>query len=601
VSLNFDYADVTLSQRNTLTRGWPLFKSGNERLNSRSSFTSKSRWGRQSPAVPSLHRLLVTSLLTEGFLFLIGAQNLSSIRFEFKPIPFRLENDESPARNAPETMPGGVAVFDYNHDGRPDIFFANGSNLATLKKDAPKYRNRLFRNDGNGVFTDVTDAAGLAGKGYDMGVAVGDYDKDGNPDIFVTGVDGNTLYHNNGDGAFTDVTGKAGLNHSVDPQYGPIWSIAAAWVDVNNDGLLDLVVVNYLQWTYSSHPLCSADGIADYCHPRFYKGMPDQLFLNKGDGTFQDVSAGWGLRDHVGKGMGIGVADYDLDGKPDLFITNDAYYNFLFHNLGNKFEEVAFPAGVVLPEDGQFVSGMGLDFRDFNNDGYPDIAFVALVNQTFPLFQNTGKGDFKEVTSPSGMRAESLRMSGFGAGLYDFDNDAWKDLFVTRGDVESVSTPGKPVAQYNTVFRNLGPSGKWQALTEKARLSASPPKRHRGCAFGDLDGDGRVDVVTTALASNAEIWMNRSPSSGHWLDIVLQGTKSNRDGIGARIKLVSKSGVQYSHMTSSVGYASSSLGPVHFGLGPDIVADRIEIHWPSGIVQMLHNVPANQVLKVTEH
>ena len=532
-----------------------------------------------------------------------GSPPPSPIRFELKTIPFRLENDETPAKNAPETMPGGVAVFDYNGDGRPDIFFTNGANIATLKKDSPKYRNRLFRNDGNGVFTDVTDAAGLAGSGYDMGVAVADYDNDGFPDIFVAGLHHSTLYHNNGNGTFTDVTVKSGLDavlNRPDPKYGPLWAITAAWVDVNNDGLLDLFVVNYMQWEYSPNPLCGFKNVADYCAPKFYKGQANQLFLNKGDGTFQDVSEKWGLRDHAGKGMGVGVADYDLDGRPDLFVTNDASYNSLFHNLGNKFEEVAFETGVALPEDGNFVSGMGLDFRDFNNDGYPDIVFVALNNQTFPMFQNTGKGDFREVTTPSGMRDLSRDMSGFGAGLYDFDNDGWKDLFVSRGHVESITMPNQPVDQYNTVFRNLGPSGKWGALTAQAGLDAAPPARHRGCAFGDFDGDGRIDVVVTALGRNAEIWMNRSPNTGHWLDIALRGTKSNRDGIGARIKLVTKSGAQYNHMTTSVGYASSSDGPVHFGLGPDTHADLIEIHWPSGTVQILKDVEADRVLKVTE-
>jgi hypothetical protein len=298
--------------------------------------------------------------------------------------------------------------------------------------------------------------------------------------------------------------------------------------------------------------------------------------------------------------MGVGVADYDLDGRPDLFVTNDALYNSLFHNMGNKFDEVAFEAGVALTEDGAFISGMGLDFRDFNNDGYPDIAFVALVNQTFPLFQNTGKGNFREVTSESGMREASLKMSGFGAGLYDFDNDGWKDLFVSGGHVQSIRLPGQHVDEPNVVFRNPGASGKWTPLIEEAGFTSIPPARHRGCAFGDLDGDGRVDVVVTALGQDAEIWMNRSEKSGHWLDIALQGTKSNRDGIGARIKLVTRNGAQYNHMTTSVGYASSSDGPVHFGLGTDTQADSIEIHWPSGIVQTLQNVSADQVLHVTE-
>jgi hypothetical protein len=497
-------------------------------------------------------------------------------------------------------MAGGVAVFDYNKDGRPDIFFTNGANIATLKKDSPKYSNRLFRNEGHGVFTDVTKEAGLGGTGFDNGVAVGDYDNDGYPDLFVAGVHHNTLYHNNGDGTFTDVTAKAGLDHSSDPQYGPLWSITGAWVDVNNDGLLDLFVANYLHWDYQKEPTCGVGDFYDYCAPELYAGQPNQLFLNRGDGTFEDVSEQWGIRSHIGKAMGVGVADYDLDGRPDLFVTNDRFYNFLFHNTGQKFEEVALQSGVALVEDGAFIAGMGVDFRDFDNDGYPDIVTVALNNDTFPLFRNLGGGRFEEITYPSGMRAMSLRMAGYGPAFYDFDNDGWKDLFVTRGNVERVSKPGVPVDEHNTVFRNLGASGKWQALTEEAGLDASPPARHRGCAFGDLDGDGRVDVVATALGKEAEIWMNRSEGAGHWLDIALEGTKSNRDGIGARIKVGTKAGAQYNHMTTSVGYASSSHGPVHFGLGAEERAEQVEIHWPSGILQTLRNVAGDRVLSVRE-
>jgi len=530
-----------------------------------------------------------------------GSSPTGQIKFALNRLPFRVETDETPDfPHAPATMAGGVGVFDYNKDGRPDIFLANGANIETLKKDDAKYSNRLFRNDGNGVFTDVTTEAGLAGTGYDMGVAIGDYDNDGFPDLFVAGVRGHSLFHNNGNGTFTNVTAKAGLDRCNDPKYGPLWANAAAWVDVNGDGLLDLFVVNYLQWDIKTEPFCGSPGAYDYCSPKRYEGLPNQLFLNRGDGTFEDVSEKWGLRGLIGKGMGVGVADYDLDGRPDLFVTNDAYYNYLLHNTGEKFEEVAFAQGVALVEDGEFISGMGLDFRDYNNDGYPDIVLVALNNQTFPIYRNKGGKGFEEVTYSSGMRQLSRQMGGYGAGFYDFDNDGWKDLFISRAHVERIPKPGMEIEQYNTVFRNLGASGHWQALTAEAGLDAAPPARHRGLAFGDFDGDGRVDVVVTALGKEAEIWMNRTVGSGHWLDVSLEGTRSNRDGIGAVVKVVTSAGPQYNHMTSSVGYASSSHGPVHFGLANDPKAKLVEIRWPSGTVQTLRDVEGDRVLKVNE-
>ena len=528
-----------------------------------------------------------------------GSAPSSPIHFSPSPIAFSLDSSETPQRHAPETMAGGVAVFDYDRDGRPDIFFTNGANIDTLKKDSSKYWNRLFHNNGNGTFTDVTEKAGLKGGGFDTGVAIGDYDNDGYDDLFVAGVYKSTLYHNNGDGTFTDVTAKAGLA-KPDKEFGPLWSVAAAWVDINNDGLLDLFVVNYLSWDGTKEPDCKYEGKPEYCHPKFYRPQPSQLFLNNGNGTFTDISEPSGIRAHPGKGMSAAIADYDNDGLPDIFITNDKLFNFLFHNKGhNKFDEVGFEMGVALPEQGNLISGMGCDFRDLNNDGFPDIALSALQNESFPIYQNASGTAFEEITARSGMTILSNTMAGYSVNIADFDNDGWKDIFVSRGDVASPNMADRiHVDQPNTVFRNL--HGKWAALAGEAGFDALPPHRHRGAAVADFNGDGKLDIVVTALGVPAAIWMNDSAGNHHWIEIALEGTRSNRDGIGARIKVTAGGFVQYNHMTTAAGYASSSDTPVHFGLGDSAAVDEIEIRWPSGTLQTVKKVAADQILKVKE-
>ncbi len=545
---------------------------------------------------------------SEQFLsVLTGAALPSVIKFEDiaqkAGVHFVTENSPTPEKHQPEAMPAGVALFDYDGDGRLDIYLVNGAEMPSMVKTDPKYYNRLFHNNGDGTFTDVSERAGVTGAGYGMGAAVGDYDNDGWPDLFVANVNGNQLFHNNGNGTFTDVTAKAGLGGAV---YNgrKMWSIAAGWFDYNNDGLLDLFVANYCQWDPRFEPVCMGLDGRGYCHPNSFAPLPNTLYRNNGDGTFTDVSAETGISSVLGKGMGVVFADYDGDGFLDVFVANDNSPNLLFHNLGGKrFEEVGFQAGVAYNDEGTALASMGADFRDLNNDGLPDIWHTAIENETFPLFINKGKGQFRNASQESRLANLTRPMSGWSNGIVDLDNDGWKDLVVARSNVldniEQISHHFR-YAEPNSVFRNLG-NGQFEDVSASAGTDFTRPLPHRGLAYGDLDNDGRMDLVVTALGAPVSVFRNITETHNHWVLLKLTGTKSNRMGIGARIRITTDDGrMLYNEATTSTGYAASSDPRVHFGLGSSRVMREIEIRWPSGTRQLLHDEAADRVLEVTE-
>src|SRR6267154_2330584 len=502
-------------------------------------------------------KLLVSGVVTLALLALPPqAAERSQIRFEnhqkLSRVDFILNNSTTDDKPVIDAVLGGVALLDYDNDGYLDIFFTNGARIPGLAKDSPDFSNRLYHNNGEGTFTDVTERAGVAGIG---------------------------------------------------PNGKKLWSVSAAWIDYDNDGRLDLFVSNYLDWTFETSKVCGPPGRRLSCSPTMYKGEPNFLHHNNGDGPFTDVSAATGIAEHIGKGMGVAIADYNDDGWMDIFVANDKERNFLFKNRGGKsFEEVGVESFVAFTEDGIPVSSMGVDFRDWNNDGKPSLFVTALGRETFPLFRNEGTGSFSVDTYKAGIGFPSLKMSGWGNGIYDFDNDGFKDLFTANSHVSDNADddPQQHYRQANAVFQNLQ-DGAFRDVSTQSGPDMQVRAAHRGCAFGDLNNDGKIDVVVSVIGDHAELLYNTTTNSNHWILLQTIGVKSNRDGIGTRIKLTGESGlVQYNHVTTAGSFASSSDKRVHFGLGRDTRIKEIELRWTSGRVQVLRNVKVDQILKITE-
>jgi len=501
-----------------------------------------------------------------------------------------------------ETMGSGVALFDYDNDGRLDIFVVNGASLSdptpkgTIpQKAGPKEWNRLYHQKSDGTFEDVTERAGLQGVGCGMGVSVGDYDNDGFEDLYVTAYGGNKLYHNNGDGTFTDVTEKSGVAGSG-------WSTSAAWVDLDGDGLLDLIVLRYLQWDFEDI-WCGErrEAYRAYCHPDSFHAIAPLVYHNDGKGHFTEIAekAGLGL---PGKGLGIAFADYDRDGRLDFFVANDSMPEFLYHNKGGgRFEEVALDSGVALNGEGHSYAGMGADFADYNNDGLPDLVVTDLASQMYALYRNNGDGTFTYDSYPSGIGHMTMKHSGWGVRFLDYDNDGWKDLLITQGhdlDTIQLTFPDLRYKEPMLLARNTGKdfvdvSAEAGEVFRKAWVG-------RGLAVGDIDNDGRLDAVVTTNDGGLHVLHNSTQTQNHWLTLELVGHQSNRDAIGAEVRVVTAKGSQWATVTTAGSYLSSSDKRVHFGLGSEAVSRTVDIRWPSGIRQTLRDIRGDQILQVQE-
>ena len=518
-------------------------------------------------------------------------------------ITFRHDNAASPEKYLIETMGAGCGWIDFDQDGLLDLYLVDSAATRLYTPKQP-LRGALYRNKGDGTFTDVTLRAGVGVQGlFGMGVAVGDYDNDGFPDLYVTGYDRSTLYHNNGDGTFTDVTAKAAVgNHGK-------WGSSAAWFDYDNDGRLDLVIANYVDWSPDHNVWCGEHkpGYRGYCHPDVYHGQTPTLYHNNGDGTFTDASATSGVGARPGNGLGVVTFDYDDDGWQDIFIANDGMENFLFHNnRDGTFREVGYIAGVAVNSDGKTEAGMGTDAADTSGDGRLDLIVTHLDFEQARYYRNQGEGAFEDATFAAKLGYATFHLSGFGTRFMDYDNDGYRDLFMANGhilDNIELFHAETHYAEPKLMFRNTG-RGTFENVSDKLGPDFEAPRVSRGAAVGDFDNDGRLDILVSNNGQASQLLRNHADGAGsgssHWLEIFLIGTKSNRDGVGARVKVTAGDLVQYDQRKGGMSYQSAQDPRLHFGLGSRTKVDSVEIRWPSGAVTGLEDLPSDRVVTVKE-
>jgi enediyne biosynthesis protein E4 len=512
-------------------------------------------------------------------------------------ITFKHQNGASPQKFMPETMGGGSLIFDYDGDGWQDVLLINGGSFVDTRVAAAA-RHALYRNNGNGTFTDKSANSGIGVAGYAMGVCSADYDNDGWPDVYVTGVGSNRLYRNNGSGGFVDVTTKAGAGGTG------LWSSSCAFGDIENDGDVDLFVTNYVDFSVTNNKYCAAAGdIRVYCHPNVYNSLPNILYRNNGDGTFADITREAGVYRTDGNGLGVVFGDYDEDGWTDIYVANDSVPNFLFHNKGKGiFEEVGFWAGVALGGEGRPLAGMGTDMADIDGDGLLDIIVTNLDRETHSLFKNLGKGLFTNVTFESGVGEATLPFVGFGAAFVDYDNDSDNDLVIVNGDItDNVARirDNTSYEQRNLLLDNNG-AGKFRDVGPRSGPGFALKKVSRGLAAGDLDNDGDVDLIVANNGQTVDVLRNDGGNRNNALLIRTVGSKSNRDGIGARFKLTVNGRTLMRHVKAGSSYQAQNDLRVHFGMGSARMADKLEVLWPGGEITTLEQIEANQILTVTE-